>query len=212
MVRAILDGRKTQTRRPLKPQPINLPDCVYCNPYNKNYEHFTFWTKENKMILGCGGNIKNTAHWRCPYGKPGDRLWVRETWQIFPFRSGNCAFEYKADCPNHRTNRDIIKMPEGHGYDLIKYRRDGWKPSIHMPRWASRITLEITEVRIEKVQDISEEDAKYEGAPNILGYKDMGWKDYRDWFKDLWNPIYGKTEYKWSNNPWVWTIDFKLNP
>jgi hypothetical protein len=74
-LQAILEGRKTQFREPLKPQPEGLDEGAYCDPYNKNFEHFTFWTRDNRMYL-IPGSIWNTAHWRPPYGIPGDRLWI----------------------------------------------------------------------------------------------------------------------------------------
>lgn len=108
----------------------------------------------------------------CPYGAVGDRLWVRETWQ------GNQGdIRYGAD-------GDSL-----HGYN-------GWRPSIFMPRWASRITLEVTGVRVERVQEISEEDAQAEGVAHRCDYK------------VVWDAINGK-KYPWSSNPWVWVIEFK---
>lgn len=206
MVRAVLDGRKTQTRRIVKPQPIGIPDCAYCDPYNKNYDHFTFWTKDNKMCLPLG-NIKikgkETAHWRCPYGQPGDRLWVRERFHARPDK----RVFYGVDYPGVES-RLLFK----------------WKPSIHMPRWASRITLEITNVRVERLQEISQRDAEDEGCtlPCLnCGYtrKDMaihmdhklcsgdGPGDAIFLFKTLWVSIY--SEESWNSDPWVWVIEFK---
>ena len=153
MVKAILDGRKTQTRRVIKDQPpLSMRDMF--KPKNL----------------------------KCPYGQVGDRLWVRET-----FKPYNCmgGFAYKAD-------GDLST-----GFP--------WKPSIHMPRGASRITLEITESRAERLQDISEEDAKAEGVkccPNAVS-------DYKHHFMILWDSINGK-KYPWDSNPWVWVISFKV--
>lgn len=182
MVRAILYGRKTQTRRIVKPQPIGIPDGAYCDPYNKNCEHFTFWTKDNKMCLPLG-NVKikgkETAHWKCPYGHPGDRLWVRET-----FSTSTKGWIYKAD-----------------GHDLSRALSTRWKPSIHMPRWASRITLEITNVRVERLQNISEEDARAEGWISKTLCSPY------TWYRDLWKSVYG--EESWNSNPWIWVIEFK---
>ncbi len=188
MVKAILDGRKTQTRRLLKPQPNNLPIGAYCDPYNKNYEHFTFWNKEHKMILTAGGNIKNTAHWKCPYGKPGDRLWVRETWQRITDLAG---YRYKAT-------------------DLTPDKGQ-WKSPIFMPRWASRITLEITSIRVERLQEISLADAYSEGMENRCCNGDMcgcqGEMSLSD-FHNLWDFL-SKPGFKWEDSPWVWVIEFK---
>lgn len=162
MVRALLDGRKTQTRRVVKPQP-------------------TATREEAIRTYGKGGTFILEAGFfgvRCPYGQLGDRLWVRETW-------GACAGSpvYRAD--------DNATCPDG----------GRWKPSIHMPRWASRITLEVTGVRVERLQDISEEDAIAEGVPEQRGDP---WA-----FQCLWDSINGARERcSWAANPWVWAITF----
>lgn len=139
MVRAILDGRKTQTRRVIKPQPPAEAESVLRQLYSqdapKNDGAWTWWAgKPQKPI---------TKPLFCPYGKPGDLLWVRETWA--PLKSGNVDFA--ADWS-----------------DMMQKYAGKWRPSIHMPRWASRITLRITGVRVERLQDISEDDAWAEGA------------------------------------------------
>ena len=127
---------------------------------------------------------------KCPYGKPGDRLWVRETWA-------------RVSVPEGTTARKILtlfkaSMPFS-GIDGTEVR---WKPSIHMPRYVSRITLEVTDVRAERLNDISEEDAQSEGVlPSDFD------KTYRYSFLKLWESIYGK--WSWNNNPWVWVIEFK---
>lgn len=190
MVRAILDGRKTQTRRPVK-FPV----------HDKN--------------LGCelagnelagelsAGNYLNSA-----FGKPGDRIWVRETFsghylddaQIQDIKDGRDKAtdlcEYRADYPD--------------GYQAS----DGWTPSIHMPRWASRILLEITDVRVERLNAISQEDAQAEGM-ELTGWRptysdpDSGGEVMTpyDNFAELWSSIYG--DESWKANPWVWVISFK---
>lgn len=171
MVRAILEGRKTQTRRALKPQPPKQTAVV--DPYNHDIEHFTAWTADNKMMLS-RGNIKNTAHWRCPYGLPGDRLWVRESF---------CSV------------------------DNTEFGGTKWKPSIFMPRAASRITLEITSLRVERLQEISEDDAKAEGVSQHPNYPKEFFSSWTAAYKHLWNSINGPGS--WNTNPWVWVIEFK---
>jgi len=163
MVRAILDERKTQTRRVVKPQ-----TCYKENPRP-----------------------------RCPYGHPGDLIWVRETWADVNSYEGP-AICYRAD-GNH-----INGAPEHR-----------WKPSIFMPRWASRLTLKITDVRIEQVQDINREDAIAEGCDNplkgseLLGISGDYVADERTSFAQLWNSINAKRGYSWQSNPWVWVVEFK---
>jgi hypothetical protein len=161
MINAILDGRKTQTRRPLEPQPVGLPEGAYCDPYNKNFDYFTFWTKDHKMCLP-EGNVKIkgkiTAHWKCLYGKPGDRIFVKQS-------------------PN--------------------------------------IKLEITKIRVERLQNIGHDDIKAEGLSykNIAATQRKFNLDFFDavkhQFLELWDSIYGKTDFAWNKNPWVWVIEFK---
>lgn len=170
MVRAILDGRKTQTRRVVKPQPKY-------GAFNCDCDWDVYWYENDKEI-----------HVRCPYGQPVDRLWVRETWTN---ADGEKDIRYRAE------ERAIC-------CDAL-YR---WRPSIHMPRWASRITLEITSVRVERLQDISEEDAKAEGVSAMLVPPDGGSWPYAQGFEYLWNSL-AKPGSTWANNPWVWVIEFK---
>lgn len=145
---------------------------------------------------------------RCPYGQPGDRLWVRETWQSVPFG----PHRDWPGCPDLRPQ----KPSEWNRTAVVIWRADGempgpeiWSPSIHMPRWASRITLEITGVRVERLQDISEEDAAAEGVepgymPNSLGSTTCA--GYRPMFARVWRDINGPDS--WAANPWVWVIEF----
>lgn len=190
MVRAILDGRKTQTRRIVKPKLIQPVEGAYFDKYN-NGPQWNWWTHDNKQCL--------EQIVKCPFGKVGDRLWVREAFCCFdedwrypgrphdikegPWRN----ILYCSDEPNSRKSKVL------------------WRPSIHMPRWASRITLEITNIRVERLQDISEDDAKAEGVntftedPNCLNR-------YRVGFEHIWQVIYGVDSR--LSNPWVWAIDF----
>lgn len=189
MVRAILDGRKTQTRRIIKPQPDWIrPSCGGTDVWH-GY---------------CGSGPENGV--RCHYGTVGSELWVRETWQHGP----DDSVWYKA------TDEDIV----GGCYKRM------WKPSIHMPRVASRITLRITGIRVERVQDITEEDAKAEGVePNWIGdlsgwnADEHGWIHYtrgienfpaftaKESFQSLWEKINGPES--WAANPWVWVVSFE---
>ncbi|HUU40495.1 MAG TPA: hypothetical protein VMW42_06130 [Desulfatiglandales bacterium] len=184
MVRAILDGRKTQTRRVIKPQ----PEIVDKEPrYRKNT--WALWS--DKIPKYKGGLIVS-----CPYGKPGDLLYVKETWR--PIASSEQLL-YRADI-----------------YNVMAWDEFGkWHPSIHMPRWASRITLEITDVRVERVQEISEENAIAEGVQGNIYGEDMGISPRVDShsvrinFMDLWDSINLKRGYGWDVNPWVWVLGFK---
>ena len=190
MVRAILEGRKTQTRRIVKPQPSG--SNTEKDPYGWRWK----WVPTDKRIpihewgKDATGWISMLKH--CPYGVPGDRLWVRETWG--PCDGGFC---YRA------SERPTVKPDDGR-----------WHPAIHMPRWASRSTLEIEAVRVERIIEISEEDAMAEGVV----YRDTCWYATDDpnaipWmtasgaYRELWESINGFGA--WDANPWVWTIQFR---
>lgn len=197
MVHAILEGRKTQTRRVIKPQPEyaqrdgRLLRLEEINP--------DLWPTATARLLPS-----------CPYGAKGHRLWVRETWAVRSLPSGLWV-EYKADGDNiplpGPDEHDI--RDEGGKVDLARYATpaDHWRPSIHMPRWASRIDIEITGVRVERVQDISEEDAIAEGIPPWD--RDPNGVVPRIGFASLWDSINGERGYGWDANPWVWVVEFR---
>ncbi len=196
MVRAILDGSKTQTRRVAKPQPA---DDIH--PHTFPNEKVQGWKSSLRHKHGA-----QTAHF-CPFGQAGDRLWVRETWQT------HCD-------QDHVTPRDLphdsaVQYPATYDHWVSKKR-----PAIHMPRWASRITLEVTEVRVERLQSISEADARAEGVQRYApghGFVsdtevniDPGWTNfanYRRGFEAIWGEINGPDS--WDANPWVWAISFR---
>lgn len=196
MVRAILDGRKTQTRRIMENQPAgDSPDTP---ALIRNVDGGFQWY----------GHYGESSIFNCPFGAVGDRLWVRETFRLFD-SSVECSCEDHCSCSCY------------HGKPLYRANGDDtecrWTPSIHMPRWASRITLEITAVRVERLNDISQEDAQAEGM-ELTGWRptyadpDSGgevWTPY-DNFAQLWESIYG--EENWQANPWVWVIEFKVVP
>jgi len=193
MVRALLDGRKTVTRRPLKPQ----PDL---------YAEFPKHIKDKQWCFH-----DDTVDYRqCPY-QIGDTLWVKETWND---NNGELPYiEYRADFPL-KWNAEETCHDEP--VEILASERK-WTPSIHMPKWASRITLKITDIRIEKIQDITEEGAKAEGAkPSFIDEFDIvhTQPSYRDGFiLNIWNSIYNtknKPEFAWDKNPWVWVISFEV--
>ncbi|EJD6538982.1 hypothetical protein M0K80_RS05110 [Providencia rettgeri] len=214
MVRAILDGRKTQTRRVVNPQPELTQKSGF---------------KWKGSLFGAGSDDRETnhnfAHKNCPLGKVGDRLWVRETFALLGNEDGVCvdwndnilkageeqaARIYKASCEQKDGDYGLWSIPDDADWkphtDNHKY--DGtWTPSIHMPRWASRITLEITDVRVERLQEASDDDFKAEGYPlkrELTG----GSTDAFCWFRHLWDSI-SKPECNFESNPWVWVIEFK---
>ncbi len=179
MVRAILAGTKTQTRRVVKYQDDLVDDDG--------------WPLVDRSIDGIG-----EVRAACPYGQPGDRLWLRETWMPDAPRDGtweDVAFFGCKGSPlsmipaQYRTPEHVIHRASWDGHDMV-----GWKPSIHMPRWASRINLEITSVRVETLGIISHEDALAEGVSSIEEYK------------ALWININGA----WLPETWVWVVDFRM--
>jgi len=199
MVRAILDGNKTQTRRIVKPFGL----CV--------------------LDLNTGEEVKGLTPVRCPYGAPGDRLWVRETW--WHYKSSELEMAAYAEggtrclLPDGKTHDEPVKTINGKIWIPSDYSI--WKktPSIHMPRECSRITLEITGVRVERLNDISESDARAEGItdggclscgnPEPCGCQNAK-PDARDAFIHLWHSIHAwDGPNGWISNPWVWVMEFK---
>jgi hypothetical protein len=184
MVRAILDGRKTQTRRVMKPQPKPTP-ADFPGPAGH------WWpSQKHKSMLGVEREMqkwKGLAGSACPYGDTGDLLWVRETWTQYPIELNPepCDAWHKAT-----SNGPLPPFK--------------WRPSIHMPRWASRITLRITDIRVERLQDISCADAEAEGAGHEAG---LTGGQAREAFSHLWNKINGPGA--WGANPWVWVMAFE---
>ncbi|HHS9697052.1 TPA: hypothetical protein ACTW7C_001715 [Klebsiella pneumoniae] len=234
MVRAILDGRKTQTRRIIKPQ----PEATLSGSLSGK------WLSRplNGLLLP---KIEDIAI-HCPFGVVGDRIWVRETWSDVNL-DGAPAVAYRADDEVYdlMENKSLLDEDGAFNYqdtrvskyqfaawhsDLISGIEGNWRPSIHMPRWASRIMLEITDVRVERLNSINEHDAIAEGLAEISkdwrtykygvpdrdgypGTDDCGWP-WHEWecypisaYSKLWESIYGADS--WQANPWVWVIEFK---
>lgn len=184
MVRAILDGRKTMTRRVVKPCPIFMDTGI------------------PPLFDGVDFADDVRVH-HCPYGQAGDRLWVREKWW---------------------NSRGDDSMPTYYAADQFQWNandwqcHDGpWRPSIHMPRWASRIVLEVVSVRVERLRDISEDDAVLEGIEPTLIYEAVHpcgapaelYSNRVDEFNLLWDSINAKRGFGWLENPWVWVIEFR---
>lgn len=207
MVRAILDGRKTQTRRIMAPQPADdIERCIFPNP----------------EAIGCKSSLRHkhgstTAHF-CHYGKPGDRIWVRETFQGPLFDYDLMDSYCKDPTPFEKPEFCVYKadgVPAPEFYDAGDELHCCWRPSIHMPRWASRILLEITGVRVERLNSIHDVDAMREGIQNLTtcSHADFGIPGVVNAqhpvraFQLLWESIYGADS--WRANPWVWVIEFK---
>ncbi|HDG7719207.1 TPA: hypothetical protein PCJ20_000962 [Klebsiella quasipneumoniae] len=196
MVRAILDGRKTQTRRIMAPQPADdIERCIFPNP------EAIGWKSSLRHKHG-----STTAHF-CHYGKPGDCIWVRETFQGPLFDYDLMDSYCKDPTPFEKPEFCVYKadgVPAPEFYDADDELHCCWRPSIHMPRWASCILLEITNVRVERLKSISDSDAIREGCSTA----NMKSGDcVADVFARLWASIYGAES--WNANPWVWVIEFK---
>ncbi len=205
MVQAILDGRKTQTRRVVKPQPkgtLNAWDFnaevgdVLADITGKIFKLYES-TGRNKAAAG-----ELTPREIKPRYQPGDLLWVRETWQPM-VNSDGITVGY------HYFTGQIKWLCDTTGMEIQEPLR--WKPSIHMPREAARIFLEVKDVRVEQVQEITWEDAAAEGWPRYRELFPLDNTEYKTiaWFKKLWDSLGAKRGYGWEANPWVWVIEFK---
>ena len=216
MVQAILDGRKTQTRRIIKPRPPYkaavkalagtdyglMADLAVDHPAARPDYHRVIgpvWAVRNVMGIEGGGQ----PEWKCPYGHAGDRLWVKETWQaIHVFIDPETG--YGDDLEYAKTTADVFKAP--YHWSIIyaasdpqaDYHKDDrgfpWRPSIYMPRFASRIDLRINRIVGQPLQEMTEDDARAEGVSS------------RAEFEALWNSIHGPKA--WECDPWVWVVHF----
>lgn len=207
MVRAILDGRKTQTRRPIKWRQTRATEIAEREDGSK-----WPWSEDAENVCD---------YWHpCPFGAVGDRIWVRETWQVIhDYIDENGIVDerrFARSIPRQRGNYWHPVYEEHFGNESREDRGFPWRPSIHMPRWASRITLEITDVRVERLNSISEEDARAEGiidggCVNCGESEPCGCAhpqpDATDAFAYLWQSIYGQEN--WNANPFVWVIQFE---
>jgi uncharacterized protein YhfF len=209
MIQAILDGRKIMTRRTVK----NIPEGTHrVEQIGESLFEAHWGIHGNSMFLDGATEIK------CPY-QPGDILWVRETWASYcdecesnqgeGYKDATCAY---GDCNRYAYKADDDGCPGGK-----------WRPSIHMPKEAARIWLEVTNVRVERLQEITEEDAIKEGISWLddACYYNNGWHPtfydpdsggspiFKDGFKEFWDSLNTKRGYGWEINPWVWVIEFE---
>ncbi|MDY1310854.1 hypothetical protein [Pseudomonas aeruginosa] len=207
MVRAILEGRKAVTRRVMKPQPTPCKDGGHHWPCNV-HQSMLHVERELQNGEGCWCGLAEAA---CPFGKPGDRLWVREAWTIELLAAYGTEKGYDSEYElRYRADdaaREIHVAPGEPDPYLALYdsQRGDWRPSIHMPRWATRILLEITAMRVERLQDITPNQCIAEGAWREKD-KELGrGQEAIAAFADLWRSTGGD----WDANPWVWVIEFK---
>ena len=218
MVRAILDGRKTQTRRIIKPQPEVCP--IETRP--PAYPESILWhvSKDGGIYGGLLTHKEFTKY--CLYGQVGDRLRLKEDYKYII--QGDLVityykYSYKKDRVEYTPLSYLDKKTRR---KLIKGRKDVWKSKLLMFKFMARIWLEITNIRVERVQDISEEDCIAEGIELIYGKRNLspfsGYKDYSGLvevcgatasFHTLWDSLNAKRGYAWDKNPWVWVIEFR---
>jgi hypothetical protein len=240
MVRALLDGSKTQTRRVLKKQPYisrtNPPQFsdievgdIFIFP-----DYFPTTPVRGSVIAECKSigtyhcmGQREFAEKHSPYGVPGDRLWVRETWHAH-WGPPTPGARIVTDAAVRQQDGSIAQASADEPLS-VHYAADTasdapfgrkWKPSIHMPRWASRITLEVTGVRVERLQSISDEDARAEGTPCYVCDRALDGDGDADChcfhrqasasdFRILWDSLNAERGYGWDINPWVWCISFR---
>jgi hypothetical protein len=206
MVRALLAGQKSQTRRAVKPQPVSVGYQPLIS-FNRGVAEWSFGREDV--------DARGLRWWRCPYGAPGDRLWVREAFTVVPASA-------------YRMSEGIQQTVNPDDPDVAAIYAAGWdrsipkwRPSIHMPRWASRLTLQVTDVRVERLQDISGADAFDEGIRFTLERREdgggkSGWgiegevqgNTPEHGYSLLWDRINGAGS--WQANPWVWAVSFKV--
>lgn len=225
MVRALIDGRKTQTRRAIKPAPPtqaaffgssfglcrSVADgvrMISLNQYDTLPKHPTDWDLVGSVGVARDAGFPN--RYRCPYGGVGDLLYVREAWQLHERASDVCKVVYRASV-GRSWSEAHEQFPDSLAAKMAaRPFQHGWRPGIHQPRWSSRLTLEITEVRAQTLHQISEADAIAEGSqePSLVSLTGAGWSE-RDVYARLWNSINGKDA--WALNPWVWAVSFKVH-
>jgi hypothetical protein len=227
MACAILEGRKSQTRRAIDPQPDipNWMNWIEMEPKNG-------LARFRKVAPDWPDDSRDDIY--CRYGQTGDRLWVRETWRLSPDACEGWPTDAKP-CPgfiDYRSDNSSLERfaPDFAAIERLTTGRDpdwdwdnppyAWKSPIHMPRWASRITLEITGIRVERLQNISATDAIAEGidcpwTPGHPADLDL-WRRYPSWvpqaimkYQNLWDSINADHGHSWKSNPWVWVIEFR---
>ena len=203
MIRALLTGRKTQTRRALDVPPVTF-DAVFCD--------------DGIWYIGDATTGQREARLPVRY-QPGDRLWVREAHAILPRTAYRMSIGTGTIAQREHPTDGYSAAVFREGFD--RSGNPGWRPSIHLPRWASRLTLTVTDVRVQRLQDISEEDAQAEGciklkvtgrAAEFTGSQYLGlhWPSCRAWYRDLWDSLNVARGFGWDANPWVVAVTFAV--
>jgi hypothetical protein len=205
MVQATLEGRKTQTRRIMQIQPTrndnaglwHIADSTDSKAKGKYH-----WGSKN--VLEGAAEWFDTKKFSIPYGQVGDLLWIRERFCLGSIEAGDHYPESPEPLFVEQCEKENVIPYEYCIRNNIGIEEVKWKPSIFMPKWASRVTLEITNIRVERLQDISHEDSRAEGSPIPTSAYTI-----KDSYRMLWKSINGKDS--WDKNPWVWVIEFKVH-
>lgn len=218
MVRAILEGRKTVTRRPVT---VRWGKHSRCQPFEPYYVE-----EDGQLLVDCSNRADSHGNsdfrefascMPCPFGRPGDRLWVRETWAS-AYARGCFGTIFQADGAFVQGKRSHKKGPHFSADDLPPWTK--WRPSLHMPRWASRLSLEVLDVRAERLSSATNDEAEREGfqaahfpsdpvdCGSGHGYHEPPIPALGE-FLDAWDAIYSKGPYASTNDPWVWRIEFR---
>ncbi len=208
MVRALLDGRKTQTRRVVKPPHVPVVNVNMAGVPVGGSQKFVA-VADNGRIEG-GHAIRGETEQEviqqillsgcCPYGGVGDTLYIREPWDFIPVVDTLCHIHYWADNELRDTTNPV-------DHNIKIYNEDRVRPAQHMPRWASRIFLKITSIRVERLREISETDCWAEGATNQT-IRAGG--PVHHFHEQIWQPLYPAGSKSWDANPWVWVIEFEV--
>lgn len=231
MARAIRDGRKTQTRRVCKKQPHAIREIGgqwdhgfwQCN--DEEFDHtdrqwkpcepyWSWWVRHRD-----GRFYEQHKLGKCPYGQPGDVLWVKEAWRLFDPYSIDYRASPTLDGSTFKGLRYLVGKPAGIDELIARDETNGrdpmrWRAAMYMPRWACRLRLEVVSVRVERVQDLDNTDILCEGTtPLDIDGNDDPWQNFEDRYQGafvkLWDSINAKKGYGWDENPWVWVIEFK---
>lgn len=209
MVRAILAGKKTQTRRLVNPQPVRtLPNTKAVGRLDLHRP--SGWKWRDRVFAVEWSDFAESIKRYCPYGVAGDRLWVRECWRPEELTDGTDGIGFRAD----NSFAPIANTAEAAERWVAAAKNDHsirWRPSIHMPRWASRINLDVTGVRLERLQDITTEDIAAEGMPIDYSVVELPYvleHEQREAFRELWDGLNAK-RCSWESNPFVWAVSFR---
>jgi hypothetical protein len=197
MIRAILAGAKTQTRRVLRPQPPK-----YAPP---RITPHGFVARDGKLVFGFVDH--HDAVHRCPYGQSGDLLWVRETWLQLDDDHRPCNPGFY---PWAGPRGVVYRASSGDTGDNLQARLDygyKWRSPIHMPKWACRLWLRVVHVGVERLQEITEEDARAEGL--LYDASEELWAHWEESWRVGWDAIHHKSGHTWATNPWVWVVTFE---